>query len=111
MPEDEKLSCKQLKEEFAETRRFKQEAKAVKEANTGANMTRVILFWPALLKTMHNADVAIRAANDRAYHLIRLFLSYSSSGIMTSITVGFAQELNKIKPKLRTKIPRNFFTY
>ena len=70
MPEDEKLSCKQLKGEFAETRRFKQEAKAVKEANTGANMTRVILFWPALLKTMHNADVAIRAANDRAYHLI-----------------------------------------
>ena len=70
MPEDEKLSCKQLKDEFAETRRFKQEAKTVKEANTGANMTRVILFWPALLKTMHNADVAIRAANDRAYHLI-----------------------------------------
>jgi len=30
---------------------------------------------------------------------------------MTFITVGFAQELNKMKPKLRTKIPRNFFTY
>ena len=27
MPEDEKLSCKQLKDEFAETRKFKQEAK------------------------------------------------------------------------------------
>ena len=72
MPEDEKLSCMQLKNEFAETRRFKQEAKAVKEANTGANMTRVILFWPALLKTMHNADVAIMAANDRNFHLVKL---------------------------------------
>jgi len=69
MPEDEKLNCEQLKDEFAETRRFKQEAEAVKEADTGGNMTRTLLFWPALLKTIHNADVAIRAANDRAYHL------------------------------------------
>jgi hypothetical protein len=31
-----------------------------------------MLFWPALLKTMHNADVAIKAANDRAYHVIEI---------------------------------------
>ena len=69
MPEDEKLNCEQLKEGFHETRRFKEEAEFVKEG-TGGNVARSILFWPALVKTMHNADVAIRAANDRAYHLI-----------------------------------------
>ena len=72
MPADENLNCEQLKDEFAETRRFKQEAIAVKEVNTGGNMTRTMLFWPALVKTLHNADVAIKAANDRAYHLIKI---------------------------------------
>ena len=72
MPEDEKLNCGQLKEGFLETRRFKQEAEAVREVNTGGNTTRALLFWPALLKTLHNADVAIRAANDRGYHLVNI---------------------------------------
>ena len=67
MPEDEQLNCEQLRDGFSETRRFKQEAEVVKEVNTGGNMTRTLLFWPALLKTILNADVAIRAANDRAY--------------------------------------------
>ena len=70
IPGDEKLNCKQLKDGFAETRRFKQEAETVKEVDTGGNITRTILFWPALLQTIHNADVAIKAANERAYHLI-----------------------------------------
>ena len=72
MPGDEQLNCEQLKDGFAETRRFKQEAEAVKEVNTGGNTTRALLFWPALLKTLHNADVAIRAANDRGYHLVNI---------------------------------------
>jgi len=72
MPEDEKLNCEQLKDGFAETRRFKQEAEAVKEVNTGGNMARTMLFWPALLKTLHNADIAIKAANDRGYHLVKI---------------------------------------
>ena len=72
MPEDEKLNCEQLKEGFRETRRFKQEAEAVKEVDTGGNMTRTLIFWPALLKTIHNADIAIKAANDRAYHLVSI---------------------------------------
>ena len=70
MPSDEKLNCDELKAGYAEARRFKQEAESVKETNTGGNVTRTLLFWPALVKTLHNADVAIRAANDRAYHLI-----------------------------------------
>ena len=72
MPGDEKLNCGQLKDEYQETRRFKQEADAVKETNTGGNMTRTVLFWPALLKTLHNADIAAKAANDRAYHLVNI---------------------------------------
>ena len=72
MPEDEKLNCEQLKDGFSETRRFKQEAEAVKEVNTGGNMTRTMLFWPALVKTLHNADIAIKAANDRGYHLVKI---------------------------------------
>ena len=72
MPSDEKLNCDELKAGYAETRRFKQEAESVKETNTGGNVTRTLLFWPALVKTLHNADVAIRAADDLAYHLISI---------------------------------------
>ena len=72
MPGDEELSCGQLKDGYEETRRFKKEAETVRETDTGGNITRTILFWPALVKTLHNADVAIRAADDRAYHLISI---------------------------------------
>ena len=69
LPEDKNLNCKQLKDEYLETRRFKKEAEHVQEAQ-GANATRLVLFWPALFQTLHNADVAIKAANDRAYHVL-----------------------------------------
>ena len=72
MPGDEKLNCKQLKNGFQETRRFKQEAEVVRDPSTGGNLTRGMFFWPALLKTMHNADEAIKAANDRGYHLVNI---------------------------------------
>jgi len=71
MPDDSNLNCDELKKEYQETRRFKEEAIAVQNS-AGANTTRAMLFWPALVKTMHNADVAIRAANDRAYHVIEI---------------------------------------
>ena len=69
MPGDENLDCKQLKEEYLETRRFKQEAKSVQNSQ-GGNTARAILFWPALVKTLHNADIAINAADKRAFHII-----------------------------------------
>jgi len=72
LPEDKKLNCDELNDEFYETRRFKKEAENVKEINSGGNMTRTILFWPALVKTLHNADVAIRAADARAYHITNI---------------------------------------
>ena len=31
-----------------------------------------LLFWPAWAKTLHNADLAIIAADDRTYHLINI---------------------------------------
>jgi hypothetical protein len=69
MPEDEELNCLNLKDEYFETRRFKQEAVAVQNSQ-GYNTTRLILFWPALMKSLHNADVAIDAADKRAFHII-----------------------------------------
>ena len=72
MPDDEKLNCEELEEGYLETRRFKKEATAIKEVNTGGNITRTMLFWPALVKTIHNADVAIKAADDRGYHLVNI---------------------------------------
>tara|TARA_B100000686_G_C15963688_1_gene559340 strand:- start:42 stop:527 length:486 start_codon:yes stop_codon:yes gene_type:complete len=69
-PEDQGLNCDQLTNEMHEALRYKREALSAKDVGTGGNMTRAILFWPALAKTFHNADVAITAANDRGYHLL-----------------------------------------
>ena len=69
MPKDKELNCKELKDEYAETRRFKQEALDIQSA-PGANTARSVFFWPALLVTLHNGDKAIKAANDRAYHIV-----------------------------------------
>ncbi len=71
MPGDEDLNCKQLKAEVAEALNFKRKAEFAKEG-TGGNTARVLLFWPAWAKTLHNADVAIVAADDRKYHLEKI---------------------------------------
>ena len=68
---DEKLNCEQLENEVAESQKIKKEAQYAKEA-TGGNVTRVLLFWPAWARTLHNADIAIRAADDRIYHLLTI---------------------------------------
>ena len=52
-----------------ETRRFKEEALTERKAE-GAQATRVILFWPAMLMSLHNIDTAIKAANDRGFHIV-----------------------------------------
>ena len=66
---DEDLNCKELKVEYVETRRFKEEALTERKAE-GAQATRVILFWPAMLMSLHNIDTAIKAANDRGFHIV-----------------------------------------
>tara|TARA_Y100000590_G_C15252898_1_gene838196 strand:- start:61 stop:531 length:471 start_codon:yes stop_codon:yes gene_type:complete len=77
---DEKLDCNQLKQEISETQKIKRDAEFAKEA-TGGNITRIMLFWPAWAKTLHNADVAIQAANDRNYHLIKLMKEKNCKGV------------------------------
>jgi len=104
MPKDEKLNCEELKNEFLETRRFKKEAEKVKEVNTGGNMTRTIIFWPALVKTLHNADVAIKAADDRGYHIINIMKNKKCKDAdrlfekitKTSIPVNISAEIKRL---------------
>jgi hypothetical protein len=72
LPNDTKMSCNQLMEAFTETREFKQKAESYRDPGTGGNVTRTMLFWPALVKSMHNADEAMRAADHRAFHLLKI---------------------------------------
>ena len=106
LPNDKDLNCSELTDEFNETRRFKKEAQDVKDFNTGGNMTRTLLFWPALVKTLHNADVAIRAADDRAYHIVDIMDNkkcedanklYSELSKTISLTLSFEiKRLNQL---------------
>ena len=105
-PNDKNLNCDELNYEFNETRRFKKEAQNTKDINTGGNMTRTILFWPALVKTLHNADVAIRAADARAYHVVDIMREkkckntdkfYSDLNKTISLTLSFEiKRLNQL---------------
>ena len=65
---DKNLGCDEIDLEIFEAQKFKADAEKV---NTGAsgNVTRLILFWPAWLKSINNAEKAIAAADDRVYHL------------------------------------------
>ncbi len=70
-PQDKKKDCNELENSVAEAQKFKRDALFEKE-NTGGNMARMILFWPAMATTFHNADKAIKAANDRTYYLLKI---------------------------------------
>tara|TARA_B100000029_G_scaffold394668_1_gene392208 strand:- start:386 stop:868 length:483 start_codon:yes stop_codon:yes gene_type:complete len=71
LPEDEKLNCKKLDDQVMEAQKIKREAILVSD-QTGANVARTILFWPSWVGTLHNADKAISAADDRTYHLYKI---------------------------------------
>ena len=71
VPGDEELNCEQLENAIAETQKIKKDAEYAKEG-TGGNVARLMLFWPAWAQTLHNADIAIQAANDRNFHLITI---------------------------------------
>ena len=68
-PNDDKLNCKELKAEITESQKIKEEAEFSKDS--GGNIARIILFWPAWAQSLHNADEAILAANDRKHDLIK----------------------------------------
>ena len=80
LPGDKDLNCEQLETEVSESQKIKREAEYAKEG-TGGNITRVMLFWPAWAKTLHNADVAIRAADDRIFHLFKIMKKKSCTNV------------------------------
>ncbi len=103
LPEDDKLNCEQLEDEVAKTQKIKKDAEFAKEG-TGGNVARMMLFWPAWAQTLHNADVAIQAANDRNFHLIKLMkkknckdIDSINARINTSLTDNIAGQLKILK--------------
>ena len=64
----------------AETQKIKKDAEYAKEG-TGGNVARMMLFWPAWAQTLHNADIAIQAANDRNFHLINIMKKKKCKGV------------------------------
>ena len=80
IPGDEKLNCEQLENAVAESQKIRRDAEFAKEG-TGGNVARMLLFWPAWAKTLHNADVAIMAADDRIFHLIKLMKKKKCKGV------------------------------
>jgi hypothetical protein len=80
VPGDKDLNCEQLEFEVRETQKIKKDAEYAKEG-TGGNIARVMLFWPAWARTLHNADVAIQAANDRNFHLIKIMKEKNCKGV------------------------------
>mgnify|MGYP001190822645 CR=1 FL=1 len=72
-PNDQKLNCEELEFEIAEAQKIKEEANFSKDS--GGNIARIILFWPAWAQSLHNADEAMIAANNRTFHLIKVMKS------------------------------------
>jgi len=68
---DTGLTCAQLQNEFQDVDRLRSEADKEKGL-TGGNVARAILFWPAILGSVANANEAIAAADSRKVHLANL---------------------------------------
>ena len=102
LPGDNELDCEQLENAVAESQKIKREAEYAKEG-TGGNVTRLILFWPAWAKTLHNADVAIRAADDRIYHLFNIMKKKRCDDTdkieaqITSTEISITEQLKDLK--------------
>ena len=105
LPSDEKLNCNQLENAVAETQKIKKDAEYAKEG-TGGNVARMMLFWPAWAQTLHNADIAIQAANDRNFHLINIMKKKNCKGVdninaqinkSTTSTDNVAEQLKILK--------------
>ena len=102
-PLDEQKTCDELETSVAEAQKFKRDALFEKN-NTGGNMARMMLFWPAMATTFHNSDKAIRAANDRTYHLLKIMkkkncknVDLVNSEILRNSTETIAGQLNLLK--------------
>ena len=105
LPGDDKLNCKELDAQVMEAQKIKKEAIVVSD-QTGANVARMTFFWPAWSKTLHNADKAISAADDRTYHLYKIMKTRNceeSSKVRYFVTdrrknfIGLSKELKELK--------------
>ena len=105
LPGDKELNCKQLEDAVAESQKIKREAEYAKGGTVG-NITRVMLFWPAWAKTLHNADVAVRAADDRIFHLFKIMKKKSCTNVdkieaqilnMENTKITITQQLKELK--------------
>ena len=102
-PLDEKKNCYELEISVAEAQKFKRDAQWEKDKE-GANFARAILFWPAMATTFANAEKAIKAADDRTYHLLKLMkdkncknVDLVNSKILKNSTQTIAGQLSIIK--------------
>lgn len=69
---DSNLTCEELEYEIARTQTLKQEAQS-NRGMSGQNVAWALLFWPGIfVNESANAD-AIRAADDRLFHLYRYY--------------------------------------
>ena len=102
LPGDDELNCEQLENAVAESRKIKREAEYAKEG-TGGNVTRLLLFWPAWAQTLHNADVATMAANDRIYHLFNIMKKKKCGGVdkIEAQITNTAASINNITGQLK----------
>ena len=102
LPGDDELNCEQLENAVAESQKIKREAEYAKEG-TGGNVTRLLLFWPAWAQTLHNADVAIIAANDRIYHLFNIIKKKKCGGVdkIEAQITNTATSINNITGQLK----------
>ena len=72
-------------------------------------MARMILFWPAMATSFYNADKAIRAANDRTYHLINIMkkkncknIDVVNSEVLKNSSQNLAGQLNILREMFRS---------
>jgi len=102
-PDDGLKNCEELESLVADTQKFKRDALFEKD-NTGGNMARAILFWPAMATSYYNADKAIRASNDRTYHLLKIMrkkgcpnIDLVNAEILRSSTETIVGQLHQLK--------------
>tara|TARA_B100001093_G_C26478902_1_gene863956 strand:- start:139 stop:600 length:462 start_codon:yes stop_codon:yes gene_type:complete len=70
-PEDQNSDCKSLENSILEAQKLKKDGEYAK-SGTGGNVSRMILFWPAWAQSLHNADKAVIAADNRIFHLKKI---------------------------------------
>tara|TARA_B100000700_G_scaffold1709_1_gene2108 strand:+ start:636 stop:1097 length:462 start_codon:yes stop_codon:yes gene_type:complete len=81
-PNDYNLDCNGLEISIEEAQKLKKDANYAK-SGTGGNVSRLILFWPAWAQSLHNADKAIIAAEDRIFHLKKIMKDKNCKNITT----------------------------